>query len=121
MPLYRKTRMRCSCGYAFSGDSRRRKCPDCGAKRVPKRRPKHLAALNHDRAVFIVANDGYDGCWVCRELGVKLDGPLYRDHEHKGNGRPRGLLCRYHNGCLGPRYTPELVAVLARYLNRDAA
>jgi len=45
----------------------------------------------------------------------------WHDHEHQGEGRPRGVLCSYHNRLLGPRYTPELMAAYARYLNRDAA
>ena len=119
----RKTRSRCSCGFDFSSEANRhrRVCGDCGAKRIPKTRPKHNRALELGREVFVEANGGYDGCWVCRELGVELAGPTYRDHEHKGEGKPRGILCGYHNRCLGPRYTPQLTAALARYLNREEA
>lgn len=118
MALLRKTRMRCSCGYQFAGDSRRRTCPECGATRKPKHQAKHKQALNDGLAVFIAANDGYHGCWVCRELGIHMAGKLQRDHEHKGNGRARGILCVFHNRKLGPAYTPELVAAYAKYLNR---
>jgi hypothetical protein len=121
MALYRKTRKRCSCGFEYPGDSRRRTCPDCGATRKPKHKAKHTAALDHDRAVFVAANDGYDGCWVCRELGIQMGGPLQRDHEHKGDGRPRGILCVFHNRKLGPAYTPELVNAYAKYLARPEA
>lgn len=118
MALLRKTRMRCSCGYQYPGDSRRRTCPECGAARKPKHRAKHKAALDHSLDVFVAANDGYQGCWVCRELGIHMGGPLQRDHEHKGNGRPRGLLCVFHNRKLGAAYTLELVNAYAKYLGR---
>lgn len=102
----------------------KRNCQACG-KRLPapaKRRPKHRDALELPREAFIEANDGFDGCWVCRELGVSDEGKrLERDHEHRGAGRPRGILCSYHNRLLGPRYTPELVLAYAKYLNREAA
>lgn len=121
MPLLRKTRNRCSCGFEYPGDSRRRTCPECGSARKRRAKPKHAAALNQPRAVFVQANDGYDGCWVCRELGIQLAGATVRDHEHKGDGRPRGILCQWHNRKLGPAYTPELVAAYAKYLARPEA
>ena len=79
-----------------------------------------MAALNQPRDVFVQANDGYDGCWVCRHLGIKMAGKLQRDHWHNGplKGQPRGILCPFHNRSLGPRYTPELVLALGRYLTR---
>ena len=77
-----------------------------------------MAGLDQPYSVFVKANGGYDGCWVCYQLGEKRDGPLCRDHEHRGDGKARGLLCRWHNRCLGPRYTPELTMALAKYLNR---
>lgn len=63
-------------------------------------------------------NDDYDGCWICRYLGTEPVGKLGRDHEHKGDGRPRGILCWGHNRLLGPAYTPEVTMALAAYLNR---
>jgi hypothetical protein len=80
-----------------------------------------MAALDLPREAFIAANDGYDGCWVCRELGIQLAGATVRDHEHKGTGRPRGILCQWHNRKLGPAYTPELVNAYAKYLSRPEA
>src|SRR4051812_25449058 len=100
---------------------RKRICGACQKPLPKRRRAKHMAALDLPREVFVEANGGYDGCWVCRELGETRPGPLCRDHEHKGAGTPRGILCQWHNRCLGPRYTPALTLALARYLNREEA
>lgn len=105
--------------HARHENNRLRRC-ECGRLRPKRRRPAHLAALKLERHIYLAANDGYDGCWVCRYLGEASRKPLHRDHEHKGDGRPRGILCAYHNRLLGPRYTPELAAAFAAYLNRPS-
>ena len=99
-------------------NGRLRRCPACKATRPKRRRPTHLRALDLPREVYVEANDGYDGCWVCRYLGEQRPGVLGRDHEHKGEGKPRGILCTFHNRLLGPNYTPELAQAFAAYLNR---
>jgi hypothetical protein len=101
-------------------EPRKRNCQACGKKLPKKRRLKHMAALDLPHAVYVAANDGYDGCWVCRELGLSMGGALQRDHEHRGDGVPRGILCIYHNRKLGPAYTVELVNAYAKYLARPA-
>lgn len=118
----RATRNRCKCGLRYDTETNksRRKCPSCGTPRVRKTKQKHMQALDLPRATFVEANDGFDGCWVCRELGLPLDKPTVRDHEHVGDGRPRGILCIYHNRKLGPAYTPALVSAYAKYLQRAA-
>jgi hypothetical protein len=70
--------------------------------------------------VFVEANGGFDGCWICRELGLRFAGKLQRDHDHE-TGEPRGVLCIYHNRKLGPVYKRSLVAAMHAYLNREAA
>ena len=101
---------------------RQRKCGACGKALPKKRPPAHMKALGLPLEAYIEANGGYEGCWVCRELGIPpMGGPLQRDHEHKGDGKPRGLLCIYHNRKLGPAYTLELVRAYHAYLERNAA
>src|SRR4051812_14154700 len=86
--------------------NRRLKCQACG-KRLPKPRKTHKQALKQPLEAFVAANDGHNGCWVCRELGLAFDG-VQRDHWHNGplKGEPRGILCIFHNRKLGPAYTP---------------
>lgn len=79
-----------------------------------------MKALDLPRSAYLTANDGLDGCWVCNELGLPLDKATVRDHEHVGDGKPRGLLCVFHNRKLGPAYTFELVSAYAKYLGRVA-
>jgi hypothetical protein len=80
-----------------------------------------MRALEQPFEAFLEANDGYNGCWVCRHLGIQMKG-LQRDHWHKGPlaGQPRGLLCIFHNRKLGAVYTPELVGAYHAYLERAA-
>lgn len=109
-------------GCLTVNENRKRKCGACGRKLAARRKPRHLAALELPRDVYIEANDGYDGCWVCRDLGEHHEHRrVVRDHEHRGDGQPRGLLCDWHNRLLGPRYTAELVGAYYRYLTRRAA
>jgi hypothetical protein len=100
-------------------EPRKRKCPACGGK-PSKPFPDHRYALKQPREVFVAANGGFDGCWVCRDLGLELGGRLQRDHDHR-TGEPRGLLCVFHNRRLGPVYTAELLGAYLRYVTKKAA
>lgn len=76
------------CGTVNS--SRLRKCLVCRKPRPPRRRPKHMEALELPYEAYVELNGG-EFCGVCgREPspGRKLD----RDHDHKTKA-PRGLLC----------------------------
>jgi DNA-directed RNA polymerase subunit RPC12/RpoP len=115
MPLLTKTRNRCSCSYEYVPGSRRRKCPDCGAARLAKRRPKHLAALDQPYEVYVQLNGG-EQCGVCGRPATSTR-RLDRDHDHL-TGKPRGLLCWAHNRLLDPRWTPDDLRAAAEYLER---
>jgi hypothetical protein len=116
MPLLRKTRMRCSCGHQYHGDSRRRKCPECGAARLRRATPKHRAALKLDRAVFVKLNGG-DHCGICGTQQKPGGRALHRDHDHR-TGQPRGILCFPCNGALRPYMDRRWLEAAAAYLAR---
>lgn len=115
-PLLRKTRMRCSCGYVYAGDSRRRKCPDCGRPRMPKSRAKHLDVLELGRDVFVTINGG-DHCGICRAIRKPGGKALHRDHNHR-TGQPRGILCFRCNAALRPYMDRGWLLAAAAYLGR---
>lgn len=121
MALLRKTRMRCSCGYSFKGETRKllRKCPTCGAARLKKTKPKHMAALDLPYEQYVQINGG-EHCAVCGTGPTEMR-RLDRDHDHK-TGLPRGLLCHRHNRMLSPRmgWTPDALRAAAVYLERAA-
>jgi len=73
--------------------------------------------LSYDQ--YIALNGG-EHCGICGEgpvRGRRLD----RDHEHKADGRPRGLLCRACNRKLRRVLTAEWLRNAAAYLERAAA
>lgn len=75
-------------------------CAGCGKRRPASKREKHFGALKIPYEVYVVLNGG-EFCGICGRppSGKKLD----RDHEHAGDGLPRGLLCHSCNRTLGPR------------------
>jgi hypothetical protein len=97
-------------------DGRKRKCGACGKPRPPRRKPSHLRALELSYEDFLRANGGLERCGICGSppKGRKLD----RDHEHRGDGRARGLLCWNCNKKLDNRVTPEWLRRAADYLER---
>lgn len=119
MALLRKTRKRCSCGYEYPWDSRRRTCPECGSARKQRAKPKHLAALELPYEHYIAINGG-EHCAVCG-AGPSDTRRLDRDHDHQTGG-PRGLLCHRHNRMLSPRmgWTAETLRTAADYLEKAA-
>src|SRR5688572_28917278 len=70
----------------------KQKCsrPGCTGRRPKPRRPAHMAALDAPYEMWVAWFGERCGiCGVTPEPGKRL----HRDHEHKGNGRARGLLC----------------------------
>ena len=119
--MARATRNRCRCGFAYDRetDRHRRKCPSCGAPRVPKSRPRHAATLELPREVFVEANGGSEACGICgaeRRDGQKR---FHRDHDHR-TGRPRGIHCFPCNAALRPYMTAEWLEAAAAYVRRAA-
>lgn len=75
-----------------------------------------MAALELDYNEYVRVNGGVEACGICgrKPPAVKL----HRDHEHKGNGRPRGLLCVACNMRLGDRVTVEWMLKAIAYLRK---
>jgi hypothetical protein len=63
-----------------------------------------------------------EACGACGESSKSDGAPLklYRDHEHRNLGNPRGLLCFRCNRKLEVSDTPEYLEALAGYLRRAA-
>jgi hypothetical protein len=112
----RKTRMCCSCGYLYAGDSRRRTCPECGAARKPKHKQKHMAALEESYWKFVERNGDVERCGICR-AEPKPGRNLHRDHNHR-TGAGRGLLCFRCNAALRPYMDRQWLEAAAAYLAR---
>jgi hypothetical protein len=93
-----------------------RKCSSCGKPRPPKRRARHLQALELSYEHFKALNGG-ERCAICeRGPGSRR---LDRDHDHT-TGRPRGLLCARCNRALPNWMTSAWLRAAAAYLERTA-
>lgn len=89
--------------------------PGCTGRRPKPRKPAHMAALDAFNYVQWVAEHG-ETCSICG-AGPKPGKRLHRDHEHKGDGYVRGLLCFQCNRKLGNK-TAEWLCAAAIYLER---
>lgn len=86
-----------------------------GTRKKRKRKPDHMAALDIPYDRYIEINGG-EFCGICgaKPKTKRLD----RDHEHKGKGRPRGLLCHRCNRALPNYITTEWLNKAWSYLER---
>lgn len=87
---------------AHKNPKRKRICEKCGKRTEAAKRELHFSALDLPYEVFVLANGGSEDCGICgakRSLERRND----RDHEHKGDGLVRGILCHSCNRTLGPR------------------
>jgi hypothetical protein len=103
---------------AWVNPNRKRKCEQCGKPRPPRKRPMHMSALALSYDYYVQINGG-EHCGICGaepKPGRRLD----RDHEHKGVGTPRGLLCWSCNRQLKHTSTVEWLRAAAAYLERTA-
>lgn len=104
------------CGHV--NPNRFQKCQTCGKRRPPRQRPAHLSALSLPYEYYREINGG-ERCGICgRE--PQPGKRLHRDHEHKGVGKPRGLLCFQCNQQLKHTSTVEWLRAAAEYLERAA-
>ena len=95
----------------------KQKCARCGGKRPKARKPAHLAALESMTYEQAVEAFG-ERCGICGAgRGTRR---LHRDHEHKGAGKVRGLLCFRCNTALPNRVDAEWLRAAADYLERAA-
>lgn len=94
---------------------RKRRCQACEKPRPPKRRPRHMAALELPYEEYVRINGG-DHCGICltpSSTARRLD----RDHDHK-LGAPRGLLHARCNRALPSWVTADWLEAAAAYLRR---
>jgi recombination endonuclease VII len=93
-----------------------RKCVACGKDRPARKQPAHMSALELDYEAYIVLNGG-EFCGICgRKPSARRR--LDRDHDHTGQGRPRGLLCARCNRALPAWITAAWLHAAAAYLTR---
>lgn len=86
-------------------------------KRRKPTRAKQLGVNDAEYAVMFIAQDGV--CAIChRPPKTKR---LHVDHDHRGTGRVRALLCFRCNRSLPYWATPEWLRDAADYLERYAA
>src|SRR4051812_49612220 len=96
---------------------RTRKCKGCEKPRPKRRPPKHMAVMDQTTYEECVERFG-ERCGICGFTPAEDDPKLHRDHEHKGEGRIRGLLCFRCNSALRVYMTLEWLRAAVRYLER---
>lgn len=84
---------------ATKNPARLQKCSSCGKRRPPRKKPAHMAAMETFDYATWAARYG-EFCAICG-IAPKPGRRLHRDHEHKGYGLARGLLCWPCNRKLG--------------------
>jgi hypothetical protein len=93
--------------------ARKQKCTLCGKPRPKKRQPAHravLATITYEDCVRLFG----EYCGICgRPAGERR---LHRDHEHKGAGHIRGLLCFRCNSALRSYMTLDWLRAAVAYL-----
>jgi hypothetical protein len=95
---------------------RKQRCTKCGGPRPKPRTPAHravLATITYDECVAIYG----ERCGICG-TAPKPGKKLHRDHEHKGAGRIRGLLCFRCNAALRTYMDAAWLRAAATYLER---
>jgi hypothetical protein len=95
----------------------KQKCVKCGGPRPKPKPPAHRKVLDLPYEVYVIANGGSENCGICGRPPPK-GGRHRKDHEHKGEGLARGLLCWTCNLALRDFATPEWLNNAAGYLER---
>jgi Recombination endonuclease VII len=98
--------------------ARKRNCEACGLPRQRRQtsKDKHEAALRDLTYEDYIEINGGEFCGICGcGPGTRR---LHRDHEHKGDGTARGLLCFRHNLVIPDYMTLELARAVVAYLER---
>jgi hypothetical protein len=78
-----------------------------------------MRALNLTYEQYVELNGG-GFCGICGHI-PPAGKRLHRDHEHAGDGVPRGCLCFRCNSALRPYMTLEWLHAAAAYLERVEA
>lgn len=86
-----------------------------------RRLPAHMKALDLPYEHYVEINGGSEDCGICGKPRTP-ERRNHRDHDHQGDGTPRGILCPRCNRALvvrfGFRFTPEWLRAAADYLER---
>lgn len=101
---------------AHVNPKRKQLCEACGGRRPKSKPPAHRKALDLPFEAYLLVNGGED-CGICGRP-PPAGGRHRRDHEHKGDGLPRGLLCWTCNLALRDFATVEWLRSAADYLER---
>lgn len=106
---------------ATENPNRKRNCAVCGKprQRGQTSRDKHMAVLRDLSYEECVEINGGEHCGICG-AGPKTR-RLNRDHEHKGDGAFRGLLCMRCNLALPDRISLDWLRAAVIYLERFEA
>lgn len=103
------------CGHV-NPSRRYRNCQACGKPRPDTKPPAHMSALELPMAYYVEINGG-PNCGICGKPPAPGE-KFHRDHEHKGVGFPRGVLCFPCNSALRPYMDLAWVEAAAAYLRR---
>lgn len=108
---------------AHRNPARKRLCESCGKARPTRKVVAHRQVLAVTPYEVCVERFG-EVCGICGTK-PKPGRKLHRDHEHRGNGRIRGLLCFRCNAALRSYMTVEwlrkALAYLERFIQREMA
>jgi hypothetical protein len=96
---------------------RKHLCEACGKRRPASTKPAHTKVLELPYEAYVIANGGSEDCGICGRPPPE-GGKHRRDHEHKGDGLARGLLCWTCNMALRDFATVEWLRAAADYLER---
>lgn len=103
------------CGHV--NPKRKQICERCGKKRPPTKQVAHRKVLELPYEAYVLANGGSENCGICGRPPPE-GGKHRKDHEHKGDGLARGLLCWTCNLALRDFATVEWLCGAAAYLER---
>jgi hypothetical protein len=105
------------CGHR--NPNRKRNCEWCKKPRPARKPPAHMSALSLPYEYYLEINGGPQ-CGICGKLPAPGQ-RFHRDHEHKGVGYARGLLCFPCNLQLKHTSTVKWLRAAAAYLERADA
>lgn len=95
----------------------KRNCELCSKPRPATQRPAHMRALDVPYVQYVELNGG-EHCGICRRERKPGARRLDRDHDHKGAGTPRGILCANCNRWLMPSMDVTWLRSAVAYLER---
>jgi hypothetical protein len=95
----------------------KRNCQVCGKPRPKTKQVAHRKVLELPYEAYVIANGGSENCGICGRPPPE-GGRHRKDHEHKGEGLARGLLCWTCNLALRDFATVDWMRNATSYLER---